>query len=164
MTRAFLVFSLFVVVSCSSDNHLLVADFVASRETSLELYLYPSTIRMLNLGRNQDFDEIVKDIRKARIFKLDSGTVSPMDLRQLSDVLKQKGYDDLLTFQRNDLDLQVLSLEKPVPEFLIISMQKGSCLLVEIEGLINVARIPKLVDSFEKNAYLDILHLTEIKK
>jgi len=57
-----------------------------------------------------------------------------------------------------DLNVRVWGIEKTNPEFVIISRSNEELMLLEISGMINIAKIPKLAENFNENAFLDILN------
>jgi hypothetical protein len=49
----------------SAQNHILT-EFVELHKPGLTLHFYPSTLRMVNLERNPQFDEMIRHVKKAR--------------------------------------------------------------------------------------------------
>jgi hypothetical protein len=136
-----------------------VTEFTEKHDTALTLYFYPSTLRMINLERNPEFDEMIREVKKARFFRMDSGAVSSQELAELTNSLLQSGLQELMFIKKKEMDVQVLGIEKKVPETIVISKNGDELMLLEINGMINVAKLPKIMDSFSENAFLNVLDL-----
>ncbi len=159
-----LILTLFFLLTFSSvicAQSSAVTEFKDNHETALAFYFYPSTLRMINLQRNPEFDEMIKDIKKARFFKLDSGVVTQPDLTTLGNDLRKAGYEEMMMMKSKGNDIEVLGLEKHTPEIVVISRNGYECMLLEVTGMINIAKIPKLIDAFSSGAFLDVFNLNK---
>lgn len=158
MKRTF--FFIFLLISFGSiAQNRVVTDFHESHNTTLSLYFYPSTLRMINLEKNSEFDEMIRGIKKARFFKMDSGQVSKDDLQKLTEELSEQGFEEIMFIKNREMDLQVWGMEKRTPETVIISKNNNEVFLVEVNGMINIAKIPKLTEAFNESAFLDVMNL-----
>ena len=158
-------FFLFIILSTFSfAQSIVVTEFKENHNTGLSLYLYPSTLRMINIERNQEFDEMIREIKKARFFKMDSGAVSKTDLSKLAKDLKNIGFEEVMFIKNKDADIRVWGKQKRNPELVIISKSDEELMLLEINGMINIAKIPKLTQTFNRSGFLDVLNLTGEKK
>jgi len=140
-----------------------VTDFQENHKPSLALYFYPSTLRMINLQRNAEYDEMISELKKARFLKLDSGAVTQADLTLLAEKLLKAGYEEMMLMKSADTDIRILGLEKKVPEVVVIARNGYESNLMEISGMINIAKIPKLLESFNSGGFLDVLNLNKQK-
>ena len=140
-----------------------VTEFRETHEAALSLYFYPSTLRMINLERNMEFDEMIRDIKKARFFKMDSGAVHNEDILKLDNRLRDEGFEEVMFMKSKDMDLKVWGVGKRNPVLIIISKSDADVMLLEVNGMINIAKIPKLTESFNQNSFLDVLNLYEKK-
>ena len=73
------------------------------------------------------------------------------------------GFEEVMFFKNKQMDVRVWGLEKRKPEMVIISRSNEEIMLLELEGMINIAKIPKLTETFNQNAFLDILNLNQKK-
>jgi len=158
MKYSLLIVFLFQSLISLAQNSV-VTDFKESHSTALSLYFYPSTLRMVNLERNEEFDEMIREVKKARFFKMDSAAVSNDDLKQLSSELTEDGFEEIMFLKNREMDIRVWGLEKRIPETIIISKSGYEVMLLEVNGMINVAKIPKIMESFSENSFLDVLNL-----
>lgn len=163
MKYIFLVISFCFSIACFAQSSI-ISEFKENHETALSLYFYPSTLRMINIERNVEFDEMISGIKKARFFKLDSGTVTKIDLSELAEELTNEGFEEIMFVKNKDMDLKVWGLEKKNPELVVLSKSGDELMLLEINGMINVAKIPKLTQTFNQEGFIDILKLTGTKK
>ena len=74
-----------ILSGCRHSNDLSksVKDFKETNpgKGGMSLFLYPSTIRMLNFDKDTSFNSLVKDIQKLKIIKTDS--VNPEQVQKL---------------------------------------------------------------------------------
>ena len=153
---------LLTIYSLSSyAQNSAVTDFKENHETALSLYFYPSTLRMVNIEQNPEFNEMIRQVKKARFFRMDSGSVSKDDLNNLVSELTEDGFEEVMFVKNKNMDLKVWGLETKNPELIIISKSDEELMLLEINGMINIAKIPKLAETFNQNSFLDILKLNK---
>jgi len=156
------VLILFLLIHSSLESlaqNSVVTDFKENHATALSLYFYPSTLRMVNLEKNQDFNDMIRDVKKARFFRMDSAAVSNEDLREFTASLTKDGFEEIMFMKNKEMDLRIFGVEKRTPETIIISKNQHEVMVLEVNGMINVAKIPKIMESFNKNAFLDVLNL-----
>lgn len=140
-----------------------VTKFQEAHGAALSLYFYPSTLRMINLERNAEFDAMIRDIKKARYFRMDSGMVTKDDLQKLTEELSEDGFEEMMFIKNKDMDVRVWGIEKRIPETIIISKAAHEVMLLEVDGMINIAKIPRIMEAFNENAFLDVLNLNQKK-
>jgi len=158
----YVLLTFYCILSLSSfAQHGVVTDFKENHETALSLYFYPSTLRMVNIERNPEFDEMIREVKKARFFKMDSGAVSADDLKKLADDLIGAGFEEVMFIKNKEMDVRVWGLERRKPELVIISKSNEDMMVLELEGMINIAKIPELTETFNQNAFLDVLNLNQ---
>jgi hypothetical protein len=163
MKYIFLVLSFCFSTMCFAQNSI-VSEFKENHKMALSLYFYPSTLRMINIERNVEFDEMISGIKKARFFKLDSGAASKEDLKEFTGNLTNEGFEEIMFVKNKDMDLKVWGLEKKNPELVILLKSGDETMLLEINGMINVAKIPKLTQTFNQDGFIDLLKLTGTNK
>ena len=158
-----IILSLFLTIFSLSSyaQNSAVTDFKENHEIALSLYFYPSTLRMVNIEQNPEFNEMIRQVKKARFFKIDSGAVSKDDLKNLVVKLTEDGFEEVMFVKNKNMDIKVWGLETKNPELVIISKSDEELMLLEINGMINIAKIPKLAETFNQNSFLDILKLNK---
>ena len=155
------LFILFIFLSyfCIAQSSV-ITDFKENHEPALSLYFYPSTLRMIDIERNVEYDEMIREIKKARFLKMDSGAVSKTEMNKLITDLVNEGFEEVMFIKNKDTDVRVWGIEKRNPELIIISKSDEELMLLEINGMINIAKIPKLTQTFNRNGFLDVLNLS----
>lgn len=158
-----LVYVFLLMSICGYAQNSAVTQFQETHGTALSLYFYPSTLRMVNLDRNKEFDALIRNIKKARFFRMDSGMVTKDDLQKLTEELLDEGFEEMMFIKNKDMDVKVWGIEKRTPETIIISRADHEVMLLEVNGMINIAKIPRIMEAFNENAFLDVLNLNEKK-
>jgi hypothetical protein len=159
-------FQLVVILSIpyfAFSQNSAVTQFQETHGTALSLYFYPSTLRMVNLERNPQFDEMIRHVKKARFYNLDTGTVAPEDIGRLAGQLAASGFEQLMFMKSEEMDIQSWGIEAKEPETIMISQTGHEVMILEIVGMVNIAKVPKLMDTFDDNAFLDVLNLNQKK-
>ena len=89
--------ALTLVISVSLNAQVkAVEDFVKDHPDLKEYFIYQSTLRLLNQSGNEDFDLLIKDIRKINAYVALS-----------SEEVTQKDYDKIISKLEND-DFELL--------------------------------------------------------
>jgi hypothetical protein len=158
MRNAFIFILLVLSTSCLAQNSA-VTEFKENHGAALSLYFYPSTLRMINLERNKEFDEMIRHVKKARFFRMDSGSVTKEDLQSLITKLSEDGFEEMMMVKNQEMDLRIWGIDQRIPETVVITKNGHEVMLLEVEGMINVAKIPKIMESFNENAFLNVLDL-----
>ncbi|NJN25407.1 MAG: DUF4252 domain-containing protein [Cyclobacteriaceae bacterium] len=155
---------LFIVFATSCKQQSVVTDFLEDRQTGLQLYFYPSTLRMVNIEKNPDYDAMIKGVEQARFVRLDSGQFTGIEIAGLLTDLRQAGYEEVLSYRAKDQDITIMALEQSVPTFVALSQAGHECMLLEMQGMINVATIPGFLQTFNGNGFIDVLNLNDKNK
>lgn len=128
------------------------------------LYFEPSTLRMVNLQNTPEFDDMVKELEKALYLRIAKNESSDSAVAVLRSGIAKEGYEEMLTFKDKATDISVYGLDKKTPVILTIALTDTVYNILEMKGMINLAKVPGLMKSFDDNAFLNILNLTENKK
>ena len=103
MKITFFIVSIFLSFSSLAQNSA-VTEFKDTHGTALSLYFYPSTLRMVNIERNKEFDEMIREVKKARFFRMDSGAVSSADILELTNALREDGFEEIMTIKAKTVE------------------------------------------------------------
>ena len=142
--------SLLLLSGCRHSNDLSksIKDFKETNpgKGGMSLFLYPSTIRMLNFDKDTSFNSLVKDIQKLKIIKTDS--VKPEQVQKLIDTIRKESFVDLLQMKQNNQQYLVfLRKENNKPkEFVGIIYSESSLLVIDLLGTIPVTSLPSLIN------------------
>jgi len=151
-----LLFSLSLMTSISSPaQSKLFASLQDSPSLDTELYFYASTLRMINIQRNPGFDEMVKDIRRMKFFKLRDYKIN--EIRELAGQFKEEGFEELMTMEGKDETFYILG--RSDDEFISLVKAEGDMIAVSLEGKIGVHKIPELIESLNADNFLDVFEI-----
>ena len=160
--KILIFFLLFLSASCQQKDPL--NDFLEDRNTGLILHFYPSTLRMINIDQNEEYNKMIREVEKARFIRLDSGQFTKEEISELITSLQSEGYEEVMSFRDKKQDISVLAMEKKIPEFVMLSRAPDQVMILEMKGMVNVAKIPKLTQTFSENGFLNVLDLYGNKK
>ncbi|MGB3468571.1 MAG: DUF4252 domain-containing protein [Cyclobacteriaceae bacterium] len=126
-----------------------------------KICLYPSTLRMINITQNKDYNELVGDIEKILIYVLDSAFVEATDVYGFVDTYKERGYEEFASVKTNQQSLIILGKDTDN----IIGLMNGdgfnSTLLFYMKGRINWQKIPTLMKTLKSNDVVNIFQFRE---
>ncbi|WKN40959.1 DUF4252 domain-containing protein [Tunicatimonas pelagia] len=143
------VFALAFICSLSSLAQSRTVDqFLKEYQPSQKLFLYPSTLRMVNLEKNPDFYALVHDIDKLRVllYNKNENGFSGQTIRTLSREVAEEDYQELMTFQADGQNVHLYSLgDDDTPEGVVGLVETDDTLiLTDLEGFIDLPALLKL--------------------
>ena len=130
----------------------ILKDFAEERR-DLKLCFYPSTLRMLNISQNQEYNELIGGVEKLLIYKLDSATVAKNYHFGWTKEYQKKGYEEFVSM-RGSMDLAIYGKED---EFVGVTETDNGAIAFYLRGVIAFHKIPKLVETFEGGDVLNLL-------
>jgi len=116
---------------------------------------YPSTLRMINLSKNPEFNEMVKPIEKMMIFMLDSTAQASKDYRKLPAQFQKNGFEEYVTMIGGGNNLFIYGSESDGELLGVMAMQE-SLVAFYLRGNVNWQKIPKLMTTMKENELLQI--------
>ena len=124
-----------------------VATFRENHATSQDFYLYPSTLRMVNLDKNPDLYKLVNDVEKLQILLFERSSVSRQTLGQLQQGIRQEAYEELISFREKDSQVTVYALgDSPQLDGVVgIVDNQQTLALVDLAGFINLPALMNLM-------------------
>lgn len=148
--------AVFLSVNAQED---LFKDFAESHKERAFCF-YPSTLRMLNIANNPEFNEIVNDIDKLLIYKLDSISGADKLYIKMIDDFKSNGFEEYVFIEGGGNDMYLLgSTQIKDKEYVGIVINDEISLAFFLKGDIGWEQIPKMISSFQKGDFIDILDL-----
>jgi|GEM_PF-807681 len=125
-----------------------VDNFLEDHPPSQKFFLYPSTLRMVNIEKHPDFYALVHDIDKLRVLMYDKGenSFSQQTIRTLSQGVEQENYQELMTFQADGQNVHLYSLgDEDTPEGVVGLIETDdTIILTDLEGFIDLPALLKL--------------------
>jgi len=142
-------FALAFICSLSSLAQSRTVDkFLKDYQPSQKFFLYPSTLRMINVEKHPDFYALVRDIDKLRVLTYDKNKngFSRQTIRALSQEVAQEDYQELMTFQADGQNVHLYSLgDDDTPEGVVGLVETDdTIILTDLEGFIDLPALLKL--------------------
>ena len=124
--------------------------------------LYPSTLRMIDLSQNPDYQELISDIEKILVYSPGSEFVEKTNSSTLFDQYKERGFEELASVRTNVQSIIILAKGKDeVVGSLSGAELNGSTLFFYIKGSLQLQKIPALFESFKSSDVIDIFGFTK---
>ncbi len=115
--------------------------------------LYPSTLRMVNLAQDPNFNEMVNDIEKVLIYSLDSTTAVSKSYKDLLRNYEDVGFEEYVTML-GEQEMRIIGKEE---EYVGVLATKENAIAFYLRGDIPFAKIPTLLESFQSADMLPLL-------
>ncbi len=150
LLKYFILSSSLILLSVAGYSQCkTIANWAEGREGLNNLCFYPTTLRMINISKDESFNKMVKDIDKLKI--VISNNKKPLkkeELTTLKNGIKSENYNDLIQFRRGNESFFVYvkeKHEKPVGFAGIISSD-SSLVLIDLDGYISPEIIQQLIE------------------
>lgn len=122
-------------------------DFAEQRKER-KFCFYPSTLRMINLAHNPDFDEMVNGIDKLLVYNLDSAARADKSYKQLINNYINLGFEELASVYGGNFDFFIYGKDRRnEAEYVGIIKQKDNLTAFYLRGNIAFSKIPRLMQS-----------------
>lgn len=157
----FIMFSLFCIKGFSQST--TVRSTIDQISRWKVYFLYPSTIRMINVDQNPEFYDLVSDIENIKVIKLNQEEMEKYKINT-SDLLKrikEESFEEVMSLHTNQRKIRVLGNYEhfPNPTMVALVMQdEEGFLLIEIVGEVDLAAAVKLLqDGYDFSGWNKIL-------
>jgi len=158
MTIKFSFVILFIVgllVSAKAQEKPL-KDYADARKES-KFCFYPSTLRMINISHNLDFDKMVNGIEKFLIYTLDSAARADKSYKNVLDTYRGLGYEELATMTGGQSQVYLLGKEeKHENEFVGFVTTPDNTSAFYLRGRVDFSTLPRLVNAVKKDDFINI--------
>lgn len=144
-----------------------ITDLKEDQLTNMSLYFYPSTLRMVNLDNNEEFNRLIQDIEKLIFFKM-NGKFETIDMYNLVNHLQSnEDFEEYVVIDGPTKKFYLLGREKPT-ETVGIALLENEHFVFDVAGSLELKELPKLYqyisenDSTFQNKFSQILGLMEL--
>lgn len=141
-----LLFMLFSLSAYSQSS--TIAQWSRDNLGTKQLCFYPTTLRMVNLNKDKDFNDMVKDIKKLKIILTDKKSrLNKEEIKTLKKGIKAEDYKDMVMVNAGKQSIHVYVKEKdsqPIG-FAGIVNTDSSLIVIDLEGKVSPAMIQKLI-------------------
>jgi len=113
------------------------------------LFFYPSTLRMLNVGKDPDWYKLVSGVRHLRLLMFDKDSMLLAEKSALLAELSSEGYEEAMTFRDSDISALVLAYYEgdKMQGLAAIVVQESQSLLIELDGSVDPMRLYDIVQN-----------------
>ncbi len=116
-------------------------------KTDMNLYFYPSTLRMMNFEQDTAFNKLIKGIQKLSFHKMNPEVFDEASFAALKETIQQEeGYEEYMTVEKNGIagqGIQILGNEAG-DEWVAMGFLNGQTYLIALKGTINWLQAPKV--------------------
>ena len=126
-------------------------DFAEDRREN-KFCFYPSTLRMVNLANNPDFDELINGIEKLLIYSLDSTARADKSYKELIATYEELGYEELASAYGGELNFYIYGKDK---EYMGIIRQEDLLTAFYMRGQIAMNKLPQLMQSMSEGDFIN---------
>lgn len=147
-----------------------IKKLVDEEKTELNLYFYPSTLRMINLEKNEEFNELIKDIRKMTFLKLDRHSFDHTQFEKLiHTLLTEEELEEYIVIDGEKRKFYVLGRESPATTIGLVYFEK-EYYAMDIAGKVNIQKLPKLYEQLSKkdaafkNGFVDVFNVMALHR
>lgn len=133
----------------------ILKDFAETRHDSKYAF-YPSTLRMINLTKNPDYEALVSGIEKILIYSLDSTSLAEKSYVGLPDAYTKVGFEEYVRMFGGDYQLTLLGKEGRENEFFGLFAEKESVYAFHLRGDIAWEKVTSLISALRNNELLNL--------
>ena len=161
MTKSKAVITIFLLTIFLSVNaqESRFKDF-AEEHNDRAYCFYTSTIRMLNIGDNPEFNELVNGIEKILVYQLDSISIADKLYNNMLDDFKSVNFEEIVSIAGGGNVTSVLMSPEDVDnQFVGVFINDQFSLVFFMKGDISWQEIPKIMNSFNNDDFINILDI-----
>lgn len=117
-------------------------------KTDLNMYFYPSTLRMVNIEQDTAINKLIKGVRKASFHQIHPDSIDATSFFQLKGrIMQEENFKDYLTMESGRIGsgqgFQIIGNEKG-NEWVAMAFLEGQGFLIYVSGTINWLQAPKV--------------------
>lgn len=156
-----------LLASCSEINppSKTLDDYIERDEIEkelVELYFYPTTVRMLDKFISNGEGGILNGVEEGRLFyaKFDTLNILKRDMETLRSGLESEGFEMLAEFRSGDMKTIALVRDESIDRYVVFLVGSDiSTMLIEMKGEISLATLQGMSDLNSENI-MSLLDLT----
>lgn len=162
-----LIFGLMMMGQTAFAQSTTITDLKKDKLTNMGLYFYPSTLRMVNLDNNEEFNRLIQDIEKLIFFKMNAKFESIDMYNLVTQLQSEEQFEEYVVVDGPTKKFYLLGREKPT-ETVGIALLDNEHYVFDVAGSLELKELPKLYeyiaenDSTFQNKFSQILGLMEL--
>lgn len=118
--------------------------------------LYPSTLRMIDLSQNPDYQELISEIDKILIYIPDAAFLNATDPDSLFEQYKERGFKEYASVRTNVQSIVVLGKGDDQIVGTLGGGEFERTFFFYIKGSLQLQKIPRLFETFKSSDMIDI--------
>ena len=136
----------------------ILKDFAEVRNES-KYCLYPSTLRMINVNKNEAYEELANSFEKFLIYQLDSISSASDSFKDVLTDYKKEEFEEYISVYGAGTTIMILGKEKRTNEMVGVLANSGRVFMFYLLGNIAFQKIPALINTFAENDLINIFDL-----
>lgn len=134
----------------------------ADKHKERKFCFYPSTLRMINLAKNPDYDELVNGIEKLLIYTLDSAAIASQSYKSIVTSYRKIGFEEYVSMTGGTTNFILYGKEsKSENQFVGVMQSEDALYAFYLRGRIGWQKIPALMQSFQSDDMINIFELNK---
>jgi len=121
--------------------------------------LYPSTLRMINIKKNEAFEEFASSFEKLLIYDLDSTSVAEKSYKTMTKRFVESGYEEYMSIFGDGNDVLILGKEMRTNEIVGVIGQEEGAYAFFLKGNVAWHKIPEIFETLSEGDVLNILDM-----
>lgn len=114
-----------------------IAELREEQLHGLHLYFYPSTLRMINIDKEESFYKLIEDIKSIRFLSFDNNEQVAERLARLKNTLEAGQFEELMIMRQSTMNIQILGHSKRDDQLVAMAQVENAWYLIEINGKFN---------------------------
>lgn len=121
---------------------------------------YPSTLRMINIAQNPDYNEMVNGIEKLLVYTLDSAASANNNYKEIISEYQNLGFEEYAAMYGGKTNFFLYGKEnKDENQFVGVMKMDDAVYAFYLRGRIGWQKIPDLMQSFKNGDVINIFDL-----
>jgi hypothetical protein len=124
---------------------------------------YPSTLRMVNIAQNPDYNDLVNGIEKLLVYSLDSAAKASQSYKEIITSYEKIGFEEYATVYGGKTNFFLYGKEnKDENQFVGVMKSEDAVYAFYMRGQIGWQKIPALMQSFQTDDVMNIFDLKNV--
>jgi hypothetical protein len=134
----------------------------ADKHKERKFCFYPSTLRMINLAKNNDYYELVNGIEKILVYTLDSAAKASQSYKSIITAYNKTGFEEYVSMSGGTTNFIMYGKEsKSENQFVGVMQSEDALYAFYLRGRIGWQKIPALMQSLQSDDMINIFELNK---
>ena len=152
----YLILFLLVAVSFLGSAQTKTTEALDKKYSSRTFFLYHNTLRMINQGENEAFDDLIKNIEKMKVIWVNKKekNFSTENFKKLMSDYKSESFEEIMNSRHEGKSFNVLMKEKngKTEGMLVTVNDTESVYVMDIVGSIELTNITELFKTLDESS------------